>query len=53
VLREALSGPLADDLSGHITTGEIGALRQRAEALLDDPVMPSPDRHHPIPWPAF
>jgi hypothetical protein len=25
----------------------------RACALLDNPVMPSPDRHRPIPWPAF
>ena len=25
----------------------------RARALLDNPVMPGPDRHRPIPWPAF
>jgi len=32
---------------------EVVALRRRAEALLDNPVMPSPDRRRPIPWPAF
>ena len=29
------------------------ALRRRAEALLETPVMPAPDRRRPIPWPAF
>lgn len=32
---------------------EIAALRLRAHALLDNPVMPGPNRHRPIPWPAF
>ncbi|HZA12811.1 SCO1664 family protein [Mycobacterium sp.] len=52
-LAEALAGPLADALRGHITGREIIALRRRAEALLDNPVMPMPDRRRPIPWPAF
>ncbi|WP_066913311.1 SCO1664 family protein [Mycobacterium interjectum] len=52
-LAEALSGSLCDELAGHITRAEIGALRGRALALLDNPVMPTPNRHRPIPWPAF
>jgi uncharacterized repeat protein (TIGR03843 family) len=52
-LRDALLNGLADALSGHITEREITALYARAVGLLDDPVMPSPDRHRPIPWPAF
>jgi uncharacterized repeat protein (TIGR03843 family) len=52
-LVDALDGPLADALSGHITAVEIAALRGRGRELLDNPVMPSPDRHRPIPWPAF
>ncbi|MFZ0831560.1 MAG: SCO1664 family protein [Mycobacterium sp.] len=52
-LRTALRGVLADALRAHITGHEVVALRRRAEALLDNPVMPSPDRRRPIPWPAF
>jgi uncharacterized repeat protein (TIGR03843 family) len=52
-LRTALRGALADALRAHITGHEVVALRRRAEALLDNPVMPSPDRRRPIPWPAF
>lgn len=52
-LADALDGPLADALTGHITAVEIAALRDRARTLLDTPVMPGPDRHRPIPWPAF
>ncbi|WP_369830809.1 SCO1664 family protein [Mycobacterium sp. 1245852.3] len=52
-LARALTGPLGDELAGHITRAEIGALRRRAHALLDNPVMPGPNRHRPIPWPAF
>jgi uncharacterized repeat protein (TIGR03843 family) len=52
-LAGALSGPLSDELAEHITRAEIAALRLRANALLDDPVMPGPNRHRPIPWPAF
>ncbi|MGH3544077.1 MAG: SCO1664 family protein [Mycobacterium sp.] len=52
-LVDALAGPLGDALAEHITSAEIAALRQRACALLDNPVMPGPDRHHAIPWPAF
>jgi uncharacterized repeat protein (TIGR03843 family) len=52
-LAEALTGPLADALRPHITAAEITALRQRARVLLNEQVMPSPDRHRPVPWPAF
>lgn len=44
---------LGEQLREHITTREVAALNARIVALLDDPVMPSPDRHRPIPWPAF
>jgi hypothetical protein len=40
-------------LGEHITEREIAALLARTTALLDDPVMPTPDRRRPIPWPAF
>jgi uncharacterized repeat protein (TIGR03843 family) len=53
VLRDALLNGLADALSPHITEREITALYARSVGLLDDPVMPTPDRHRPIPWPAF
>ncbi len=52
-LADALRGPLADTLAGQITRAEIAALRRRAHALLDNPVMPGPNRHRAIPWPAF
>ncbi|WP_346779281.1 SCO1664 family protein [Mycobacterium camsae] len=52
-LADALRGPLADELRGHITSAEIAALIRRTQALLAEPVMPGPDRHRPIPWPAF
>jgi len=52
-LADALSGPFADALDGQITRAEIGALHRRACALLDNPVMPGPNRHRAIPWPAF
>nr|WP_221218338.1 MULTISPECIES: SCO1664 family protein [unclassified Mycolicibacterium] len=52
-LGEQLSGPLADELREHITADEVAALRRRVRTLLREPVMPRPDRHRPIPWPAF
>jgi uncharacterized repeat protein (TIGR03843 family) len=52
-LAESLACSLGDELTGHITRAEIAALRRRAHALLDNPVMPGPNRHRPIPWPAF
>jgi uncharacterized repeat protein (TIGR03843 family) len=52
-LRDDLRGTLGEQLCEHITKREIDALRRRAVALLDNPVMPTPDRHRPIPWPAF
>ncbi|BBC66349.1 hypothetical protein MMRN_32450 [Mycobacterium marinum] len=48
-----LRGKLGETLAGLITRAEIVALGRRAEMLLDNPVMPGPDRHRPIPWPAF
>jgi uncharacterized repeat protein (TIGR03843 family) len=52
-LREKLNGDLADHLGEHITAQEVAALAARIVDLLDHPVMPTPDRHRPIPWPAF
>ena len=52
-LTDALAGPLGEALAEHITSAETAALHLRARALLDNPVMPGPDRHRPIPWPAF
>ena len=52
-LRDQLADGLADALCSHITEREIAALKARTVALLDDPVMPGPDRRRPIPWPAF
>lgn len=52
-LADALRGPLAEALRPHISAAEVAALRRRTCALLDHPVMPGPDRAHPIPWPAF
>lgn len=52
-LRDQLADGLADALCAHITEREIAALTARTVALLDDPVMPGPDRRRPIPWPAF
>lgn len=52
-LADALRGPFVDELTGQITRAEIAALRGRAVALLDNPVMPGPNQHRPIPWPAF
>jgi uncharacterized repeat protein (TIGR03843 family) len=52
-LAEALTGSLGDELACQITSAEIAALHKRAHTLLDNPVMPGPNRHRPIPWPAF
>ncbi|MCW2515183.1 MAG: hypothetical protein JWR11_4225 [Mycobacterium sp.] len=52
-LRDALLGDLDEVLRPHITNREIDALYARAVGLLENPVMPSPDRRRPIPWPAF
>ncbi|WP_422747339.1 SCO1664 family protein [Mycobacterium sp. WMMD1722] len=52
-LGDTLRGELGRQLAAHITRREIAALRARIVALLDHPVMPMPDRHRPIPWPAF
>jgi uncharacterized repeat protein (TIGR03843 family) len=52
-LRDQLRADLGDELCVHITSREVAALHARAVALLDNPVMPTPDRRRPIPWPAF
>jgi uncharacterized repeat protein (TIGR03843 family) len=52
-LAAALEGPLAGALQPHLTSTEISALRRRVEDLLEHPVMPGPNSHRPIPWPAF
>jgi uncharacterized repeat protein (TIGR03843 family) len=52
-LRDQLRGDLGEQLCEHITGREIDALHARTVALLDNPVMPTPDRRRPIPWPAF
>jgi uncharacterized repeat protein (TIGR03843 family) len=52
-LGEQLRGELGAQLRRHITGDEVTALHARVVALLDNPVMPTPDRHRPIPWPAF
>lgn len=53
LLRDQLRGELGEQLCEHITGREVNALHARAVALLDNPVMPTPDRRRPIPWPAF
>jgi uncharacterized repeat protein (TIGR03843 family) len=52
-LRDQLRGELGDQLCAHITSREVDALHARTVALLNNPVMPIPDRRRPIPWPAF
>ena len=52
-LRDALLGDFEEVLRPHLTNREIDALYARAVGLLENPVMPSPDRRRPIPWPAF
>ena len=52
-LADALTGQLADKLAKQITRTEVAALRMRTLALLDNPVMPGPNRPRPVPWPAF
>jgi uncharacterized repeat protein (TIGR03843 family) len=52
-LGDALRDGLGAQLAEHLTRREIAALQARVVALLSNPVMPTPDRHRPIPWPAF
>ncbi len=52
-LRDGLRAELGEQLCEHITDREIDALHARTVGLLDNPVMPTPDRRRPIPWPAF
>jgi uncharacterized repeat protein (TIGR03843 family) len=53
IFRDQLRGSLGEQLVEHITHREVDALHARTVALLDNPVMPTPDRRRPIPWPAF
>ena len=52
-LETSIGGPLGSELREHITAAELAALRRRVRALLDNPVMPNPERSRPLPWPAF
>jgi uncharacterized repeat protein (TIGR03843 family) len=52
-LRDGLLGDFEVVLRPHLTNQEIDALYARAVGLLENPVMPTPDRRRPIPWPAF
>jgi uncharacterized repeat protein (TIGR03843 family) len=52
-LERQLDDRLGARLREQITAGEVAALRRRVRHLLDDPVMPSPNGHRPLPWPAF
>lgn len=52
-LDARLAGPVGTALREHITAAEVAALRRRVRALIDDPVLPVPDRRNPLPWPAF
>lgn len=52
-LRDQLRHGLGEQLCSHITDHEIDALHARTVGLLNNPVMPTPDRRRPIPWPAF
>jgi uncharacterized repeat protein (TIGR03843 family) len=52
-LRVQVDETLGERLREHITAAEVAALRTRAVALLEGPVMPMPDGRRPLPWPAF
>lgn len=52
-LGEQLNGPLAQQLCRYITETEVHALRQRIHKLVNEPLMPNPNRRQAIPWPAF
>lgn len=52
-LADGLAGPLEVALQPHLTRAEIAALARRTRDLLEHPVLPYPNRHRPIPWPAF
>jgi uncharacterized repeat protein (TIGR03843 family) len=48
-----LDGDLGDELSELITEEEIVALAVRAMQFAESAVMPEPNGHRTIPWPAF
>ncbi|MDA0250302.1 MAG: SCO1664 family protein [Mycobacterium sp.] len=51
--QQRLAGPLGERLRENITAAEMDALFGRVRTLLDEPLMPKPDRRQPLPWPAF
>jgi uncharacterized repeat protein (TIGR03843 family) len=54
VLRAELEGPLAEELTQHITPKEVKVLIARIERLLEQGVFPAPSGDWPaIPWPAL
>lgn len=53
-LRDALGGPLGEELGGLLTAAEVAAVTARAERLLRAREFPTPSSRWPaIPWPAF
>jgi hypothetical protein len=54
LVREALDGALGAGLRDLLDPLEVEITCERAERLLRDPIMPSPDAtRHAIPWPPF
>jgi uncharacterized repeat protein (TIGR03843 family) len=53
-VRAALDSRLGQELTEHLTRAELRALRRRLDALLAEPVFPTPSSDwRAIPWPAF
>lgn len=52
-LEAELSSGLGERLREHVTGPEVQALCGRVRGLIENPVMPLPDRRSPLPWPAF
>jgi uncharacterized repeat protein (TIGR03843 family) len=50
---EVFDTSVAPRLAPHVTEVEIEAVRERAHALVEYPVMPHPTSSRPLPWPAF
>lgn len=48
-----VDGELVAGLGELVAPDEIIALLARAQRLVDDPVLPAPPAHRPIPWPPF
>lgn len=53
-LRTAIGTGLGDELTAHVSQGEVDALMRRTDALLSAGTMPVPGEEWPvIPWPPF